>query len=123
MPRESSNEVRPSLRQVPLDPLGQLTSSHRSNLAFRQYLKENIADLFENEQDSVFILIDDLNLLNTNNLQTKLGFDHIVNLPMHGANILDVFVTNRPYLFDLKMGQSLLTLRLLSAGGPDIIFL
>ena len=30
-------------------------------------------------------------------------------MPTHGANISDVFVTNRPDLFDLKVGQSLIS--------------
>ena len=79
-----------------------------ARLALRQDLKNNIAELLENDPNSVFILTGDLNSLNTNDLQTELGLDQIVNLPTHGANILDAFVTNSPDLFDLKIGQSLI---------------
>ena len=51
----------------------------------------------------VFILTGDLYSLNTNDLQTELGFDQIVNFPTHVDNILDVFVTNRLDLFDLTL--------------------
>ena len=43
--------------------------------AFRQYLKDNISELLENNTNSVFFLTGDLNSLNTNDPQTELGLD------------------------------------------------
>ena len=51
---------------------------------------------------TVFVLTGDLNKLNTDQLQTQLGLDQFVNNPTHNNNILDVFITNRPDLFDVR---------------------
>ena len=56
----------------------------------------------------VFVLTGDPNKLNTDQLQTQHGLDQIVNNPTHNNNILHVFITNRPDLFDVQVGQSLI---------------
>ena len=38
----------------------------------------------------------------------SLGLDQVVNNPIHNNNILDVFLTNRPDLFIVQVGQSLI---------------
>ena len=66
----------------------------------------NVSRLFEDDASTVFVLTGDLNKLNNDQLQTQLGLDQIVNNPTHNNNILDVFITNRPDLCDVQVGQS-----------------
>ena len=83
-------------------------------VAFRENLKDNIAKLLDNDPNSVFILTVNLNSINTNDLQTDLGFDRVFNLPTHGADIIDVFVTNRSGSFGVKVGKSLISTKYIS---------
>ena len=76
--------------------------------SFRQVLFDNVSRLFEDDASTVFVLTGDLNKLNTDQLQTQLGLDQIVNNPTHNNNIIDVFITNRQDLFDVQVGQSLI---------------
>ena len=50
-----------------------------------------------------------MNTFNIIDLQVQFGFDQIVNLPTQGGKILDLFVTNRPDMFNLQVGQFLIS--------------
>ena len=41
-------------------------------------------------------------------LQTVLGLDQLVNKSIHCNYIIDVILTNRPDMFNVEVGQSLL---------------
>ena len=56
-----------------------------------------------------FVLTGDLNTLNMRDLQTQFGFEQMVNLRTDGGNILDLFITNRPDMFNVQVEQSLIS--------------
>ena len=74
---------------------------------FKQHLADNISLLIDNDSDSIFVLTGDFNRLNTSELQTNLGLEQIVTIPMHNDNILDQFVTNIPNQLVVQVAQSL----------------
>ena len=75
---------------------------------FREYLFEIIEGLIDNQPGSVFVLNGDLNGLRTAELQSQLGGDQLVDKPTHSNNIINVFLTNKPDMFNVEVGQSLL---------------
>ena len=75
---------------------------------FQLYLLEIIEELIDNEPGSVFVLTGDLNELRTAELQSQLGLDQLVDKPTHCNDIINVFLTNMPDMFNVDVGQSLL---------------
>ena len=75
---------------------------------FQQHLVDNAADILDSEKNRL-LSTDDLNTLNNSDIPTHLGLDQIVNLPIHGVNLLDLCITNRPDMFNLQVGQSLIS--------------
>lgn len=58
---------------------------------------------------SIFVLTGDLNTLDYSSLLVNFGFSQIVTSPTRNANLLDVFITNRPDLFSCTVARSLVT--------------
>ena len=81
-----STSTHATIRQTP-KPIYDVPS-------FKQHLAHSISLMIDNDPDAIFILLGDLNWLNTSELQTDLGLVQIVNVPMHNNNILDQFITN-----------------------------
>ena len=74
---------------------------------FKQHLADNISLFIDNDPNSIFVLTDDLDRLNRSELQTNLGLEQIVNIPIHNDNISDQFNTNRPDQFVVQVAQLL----------------
>jgi len=67
---------------------------------------ERLCDLFPTD---VFVFAGDVNELNYSELLINFGFCQIVDVPTRGQNLLDVFITNRPDLFDCTVAKSILS--------------
>jgi len=75
---------------------------------FVAQLSSTIEDVIDREVNPIFLITGDFNLLCTEFLEEKFGFDQLVQTSTHGNNILDKVFTNRPDLFQTTVHHSLL---------------
>jgi len=80
---------------------------------FVAQLSSTIEDIIDREVNPVFLITGDFNLLRTEFLEEKFGFDQLVQNSIHG-NILDKVFTNRPDLFQTTVHHSLLKTKYLA---------
>jgi len=66
---------------------------------FVAQLSSTIEDIIDREVNPVFVITGDFNLLCTEFLEEKFGFDQLVQTSTHGNNILDKVFTNRLIYF------------------------
>ena len=71
-------------------------------------LHDNLNELLVLYPCDVYVVAGDLNQLRYNVILTDFGLSQLVNKPTRKDNILDVFITNRPDLFNCNVAKSVL---------------
>jgi len=70
-------------------------------------LQHNLLELLDSYPNDILVITGDFNRLKVTNILIEFGLEQIVTEPTRKNNILDVFITNRPELFDRHSMRSI----------------
>jgi len=82
--------------------------SRYSPIELVSVLHDNLEELLVVYPHDIFVITGDLNQLRYHSLLVDFGLSQIVTEPTRNSNILDVFLTSRPDLFDCRVAKSVL---------------